>query len=470
MTGGGAVNVPALLLLAGGVAGHVSLLWPPARAPGLDFLDTFRTVGECGTDPGETRTVLKAGSTLNVSWHLGYPHGGGYRLELVSPGEGQALQLLPSPATSDWEIEGARFSQSHVITIPQGTECENCYLKLERQATEWGKKYKFRSCSDVRIISGGELDCGEGSRGNGGECVCSRGWEGDRCQYRTDCQSDLDCNGPKGQGKCVITDTAVFRIGQCFCASGWQGVQCEIKSLWEAEDAKKIVKSEYQAEELGPGVSLLWKRLGGGDIEMVMSAPTMSWIGLGWRPSDSTIACQAFPTFLPKPRGTDFHAMDCTDMVIGAARDGMGRVGDYYTRDRSTPRVDKDYGGEEDLVGAHAWEEDGVTTLRMVRSTEGGVADHPLKGSLFVIWGHGQESDFYKPDQLKYHGKTNRGITVIDFGSEDGEDGAEGGGASPIQIGLGISCVLLILMLGLQIAQNLDRKLSCLNPYRTFSD
>ena len=29
--------------------------------------------------------------------------------------------------------------------------------------------------------------------------------------------------------------------------------------------------------------------------------------------------------------------------VIGAAREGLGRVGDYYTRDRSTPRLDKDY-------------------------------------------------------------------------------------------------------------------------------
>ena len=29
--------------------------------------------------------------------------------------------------------------------------------------------------------------------------------------------------------------------------------------------------------------------------------------------------------------------------VIGKARGGLGRVGDYYTRDRSTPRLDDDF-------------------------------------------------------------------------------------------------------------------------------
>ena len=28
----------------------------------------------------------QSGSTLNFTWHLGYPHGGGYRLELVEEG------------------------------------------------------------------------------------------------------------------------------------------------------------------------------------------------------------------------------------------------------------------------------------------------------------------------------------------------------------------------------------------------
>ena len=42
------------------------------------------------------------------------------------------------------------------------------------------------------------------------------------------------------------------------------------------------------------------------------------------------------------------------------------QVGDYYTRDRSTPRQDSDYGGEEDLEAGFVWQEDGVTTFRLV--------------------------------------------------------------------------------------------------------
>ena len=36
-----------------------------------------------------------------------------------------------------------------------------------------------------------------------GQCECERLYQGARCQYETMCQEDSDCNGPKGQGKCV---------------------------------------------------------------------------------------------------------------------------------------------------------------------------------------------------------------------------------------------------------------------------
>ena len=38
-------------------------------------------------------------------------------------------------------------------------------------------------------------------------------------------------------------------------------------------------------------------------------------------------------------------------------------TGDYYTRDRSTPRRDEFYGGNDDLTAAVGWEENGVTTI-----------------------------------------------------------------------------------------------------------
>ena len=50
---------------------------------------------------------------------------------------------------------------------------------------------------------------------------------------------------------------------------------------------------------------------------------SQSWVGVGWRPADSTKTCQKFPEDAPAPRGNDFHAMDCTDMVIGFAKAGV---------------------------------------------------------------------------------------------------------------------------------------------------
>jgi len=218
-----------------------------------------------------------------------------------------------------------------------------------------------------------------------------------------------------------VTDSKVFNLGQCYCSPAWQGVHCEKKNPWVGEEARRVDKAFYQlvgqVEELGEGVELLW-RVEGEEVELVVSAPTTSWVGLGWRPLSSTKACQKFPAHLSTPRGRDFNGMDCTDMVVGSARSGLSRVGDYYTRDRSTPRRDGDWGGEDDLVAAHAWEEEGRTTVRVVRRVQGGVSDHPLKGQLHVIWAYGQTSEFYKEDQLKYHGRGNRGAAFLDLGGQ----------------------------------------------------
>uniref|UniRef100_T1JI04 EGF-like domain-containing protein n=1 Tax=Strigamia maritima TaxID=126957 RepID=T1JI04_STRMM len=66
---------------------------------------------------------------------------------------------------------------------------------------------------------------------------------------------------------------------------------------------------------------------------------------------------------VPLVPSSRLHAMDCTDVVIGSARDGWGRVGDYYSRDQSTPQLDESLGGSDDLTAALAYEIDGVTTV-----------------------------------------------------------------------------------------------------------
>ena len=133
----------------------------------------------------------------------------------------------------------------------------------------------------------------------------------------------------------------------------------------------------------------------------------------------------------------DFNPMDCTDIVIGTAREQYSRVLDYYTRDRSTPRIDTFYGGKSDLTAAGGYEENGVTTIIFRKKMETNEpTDHSIVDDfMHVIWAKGQESgkyihvptsglekemasvkEFYQPDELKYHGhKTQRGATQINF-------------------------------------------------------
>ena len=48
--------------------------------------------------------------------------------------------------------------------------------RFQRQATEWGKNYKFRSCSDVRLVTrlGGAERCGGQGSWDGARCKCNR--------------------------------------------------------------------------------------------------------------------------------------------------------------------------------------------------------------------------------------------------------------------------------------------------------
>ncbi|XP_045454874.1 uncharacterized protein LOC123664374 [Melitaea cinxia] len=141
-----------------------------------------------------------------------------------------------------------------------------------------------------------------------------------------------------------------------------------------------------------------------------------------------------FPSheYVPK---FDFNPMDCTDIVIGTARGNYHRVLDYYTRDRSTPRVDTFWGGRDDITAASGFEENGVTTImfrRKIKAKE--PTDHSFVDDLMhVIWARGQEfghyvhsppagvskGDFYRPDEIKYHGHgSQRGVTTVNFFDE----------------------------------------------------
>merc|ERR1719348_431680 len=154
--------------------------------------------------------------------------------------------------------------------------------------------------------------------------------------------------------------------------------------------------------------------------------------------------------------------MDCTDMVIGLARGDMGRGGDFYSRDRSTPREDSFWGGQDDLLSSHAWEEDGKTIMRFIKKVEDGTADHALKGKLTLIWAYGgwdegkADDDFYKEDQLKFHGHTRDRIGVSSL--ELGEGEAAGvTSLTTVHLAILVAVLLFALMMVLQVIHNFDK-------------
>ena len=43
--------------------------------------------------------------------------------------------------------------QQYNLALPRGLTCKNCVLRMERQALQWGAKYRFQSCADVDIVA-----------------------------------------------------------------------------------------------------------------------------------------------------------------------------------------------------------------------------------------------------------------------------------------------------------------------------
>ena len=63
--------------------------------------------------------------------------------------------------------------------------------------------------------------------------------------------------------------------------------------------------------------------------------------------------------------------MDCVDVIIGTAKGTYSRIGDYYTRDRSTPLFDSYYGGTDGLTAAVGEEDGNYTRILFRRRLDG---------------------------------------------------------------------------------------------------
>ncbi|KJH47256.1 DOMON domain protein [Dictyocaulus viviparus] len=126
------------------------------------------------------------------------------------------------------------------------------------------------------------------------------------------------------------------------------------------------------------------------------------------------------------------NAMECTDIVVGSVLDGRGRVKDFYTPSKATPRPDSTFGGSDSLTAASAFREDGVTTVVFRRKLKAADKwDYSIDGPMTVIWAKGANPNnyqhttggapiqadpkFFTKDSFKYHGRNQRGVLTIDF-------------------------------------------------------
>ncbi|EDV20018.1 uncharacterized protein TRIADDRAFT_61434 [Trichoplax adhaerens] len=483
----------------------------------FDFLDNVRTRSPCGmpenaTGTGIFKTKLITGSKISITWHMAFPHGGGFRIQILH-GNGTILhELTPTNNTNPWYSISNSTIQSYLATLPSGFTCDHCIIRLTRNAKEWSTPsgpYIFWSCADVEVnnFQCNQLNCYHGgsiaSNCNSASAVCScpnNQFSGDRCQYMNECETYADCNN---NGLCVtINQDYYYPLKQCFCSAGFYGYKCSKTSNLTVVMPNDV--SSYSYTKLDNSSEIWYKILSAtNEVEVIHKTLSTSWVGLGWRPQGLKASCQFFPpgaapclisgpesavgeggnqpegnsestskpeggaestaqpegnagsTAQPegnaestaKPEGEGgssesggaagnlvTHAMDCTDMVIGSARGNMFRLFDYYSRDRSTPRMDSYFGGEDSITAAVGSESNGYTTLRWRKQlTAEGTTDHTIQDEVLdVIYAYGQKypyshqfpsglhnshrlTNYYNDDELKYHGYQNRGRKSLNF-------------------------------------------------------
>jgi len=129
--------------------GHVALIFPPARKYDLDFLDSFRTSGACGGMPkGDIVTTIPNNQKINIEWHLGYAHKGGYSIEMINE-EGQIEKDFTNGFVGTEEEN--KYTTNIEIDIPSDLEGKKI-IRLRRHAKEWDTNYLFHSCADVEFV------------------------------------------------------------------------------------------------------------------------------------------------------------------------------------------------------------------------------------------------------------------------------------------------------------------------------
>ncbi|XP_073993780.1 DOMON-like domain-containing protein nahoda isoform X1 [Rhodnius prolixus] len=288
-----------LYIITSATQAHISLTFPPARKYDLDFLDNGRTKAPCGMPKGTLKTTILAGKPFNITWHLAYPHKGGFRLQVLDSLLRPVLDLTPVTAKTEFVSRDPTL-QHYPVQIPKDFECENCTIRLLTEAIEWGDNARQWSCADVdiRTTKNYKEDCS----GHGpyllSKCRCNRLYRGPRCQYRDECVDHIDCGD---MGRCVDLQSTSLPSRQCFCEHGWFGPACTKKSPVKSPSSLDL--SGHQEKRLSENLVLYWRILEEEkELEVVMVGNVSSYIGIGWRPLNLTEECHNFP-HLEDPEG-----------------------------------------------------------------------------------------------------------------------------------------------------------------------
>lgn len=129
-------------------------------------------------------------------------------------------------------------AQSHEIRLPGNFTCEDCTLRLLRQADEWSNGYRFWSCADIDIIPRKQYreTCSGHGKFVATRCKCDKNYYGPRCQYWDECSVNQDCGL---QGKCIDIGGTALPRKQCYCNLGWFGTGCN-KSKFNHQENYKL--------------------------------------------------------------------------------------------------------------------------------------------------------------------------------------------------------------------------------------
>ncbi|KAK3860027.1 hypothetical protein Pcinc_033899 [Petrolisthes cinctipes] len=242
-------------------------------------------------DVCDIKTSLLRGTSLNVTWHLAYPHQGGFRLELMDAQERPVSDLTPVTASSKFLAHDAT-AQSFRVTLPD-QECKDCTIRLLREAKEWGSRYQFWSCANVDIVSRRNYreTCSNNGRYMVSQCRCNPRFYGSRCQYTNECEGNNDCGF---YGRCVDLDATTYPKKKCFCTAGRFGHKCSKSSL--VSNRRAVSLSAHRKKKLSDDMTLYWRVLRTeGEIEIVIVSNGTSYAAVGWRPQGTTKECKKFP-------------------------------------------------------------------------------------------------------------------------------------------------------------------------------